>query len=78
MAEKKKVKENCHMLITALLKRGAVIKRRAGVGEDWGNMKFYMKAVRFTKTTFERQVLESVVIHENRGHNPMDGTENGR
>ena len=55
-----------------------MIKRRAGVGEDWGNMKLYMKAVRFTKTTFERQVLESVVIHENRGHNPMDGTENGR
>ena len=29
MAEKKKVKENCHMLITALLTRGAVIKRKA-------------------------------------------------
>ena len=42
------------------------------MGEEFESMKFHMKTVRFTKTAFERQILESVCIQENRHHNLLN------
>ena len=39
------------------------------MGEDIGEMRFHMKVLKFTKMAFERQILESVLIQENRHHN---------
>ena len=39
----------------------------AHMGEDFSSMKFHMRTLRFTRTAFERQILESVLIQENRG-----------
>ena len=44
----------------------------AHMGEDFSQMKFHMRTLRFTKTAFERQVLESVMIQESRGHNLLN------
>ena len=41
-------------------------------GEDLDTIRFNMKVIRFTKTAFERQILESVLIQENRHHNLLN------
>ena len=42
------------------------------MGEEFGEMKFQMKVLKFTRTAFERQILESVLIQENRNHNLLN------
>ena len=37
--------------------------------EEFGGMKFQNKLLKFTRTAFEKQILESVLIRENRNHN---------
>jgi hypothetical protein len=44
----------------------------AHMGEDFSSMKFHMRTLRFTRTAFERQILESVLIQENRGQNLLN------
>ena len=39
------------------------------MGEDFDSMKFHMKVIRYTRTSFERQILESDLIQKNRGQN---------
>jgi hypothetical protein len=36
--------------------------------EDFGGITFSMRVLRFPRTAFERQIYESVMIQENRGH----------
>ena len=42
------------------------------MGEDWDNIRFNMKVVKFSRTSFERQIYESVLIQENRAHNLLN------
>ena len=44
----------------------------AHMGEDFSQMKFHMRTLIFTKTAFDRQVLESLMIQESRGHNLLN------
>jgi hypothetical protein len=45
---------------------------KSHMGEDFGKMRFQMRTLRITKTAFERQVLKSVLIQENRSHNLLN------
>ena len=40
--------------------------------EEWDKIKFGMKILKTTKTAFERQILESVLIQKARAHNIMN------
>ena len=40
--------------------------------ENWDQIEFGMKMLKSTRTAFERQVLESVTIQKERGHNLMN------
>ena len=40
--------------------------------ENWDKIEFGMKMLKSTRTAFERQVLESVTIQKERGHNLMN------
>ena len=40
--------------------------------DEWENIKFGMKILKTTKTAFERQILESVLIQKARAHNIMN------
>ena len=40
--------------------------------DEWDNIKFGMKILKSTKTAFERQILESVLIQKAREHNIMN------
>jgi hypothetical protein len=42
------------------------------MGEEFDSVKFPMKVIRYKRTSFERQILESVLIHENRCHNLLN------
>ena len=42
------------------------------MGEDLESVKFHMKVLRFHKTSFGRQIFESVLIQENRFHNLLN------
>ena len=39
---------------------------------QWGNIEFGMKILKSTRTAFERQILESVLIQQNRAHHLMN------
>ena len=41
-------------------------------GEDLGGIRFGMEVVKFTRTSFERQILESVCIQQNTSHNLLN------
>jgi hypothetical protein len=40
--------------------------------ENWDKIEFGMKMIKSTRSAFERQVLESVTIQKERGHNLMN------
>ena len=42
------------------------------MGEDWDSVKLNMKVIRFSKTSFEHQIFESVLIQENMLHNLLN------
>ena len=41
-------------------------------GEELGWIKFGMEVIKFTRTFFERQILESVCIQQNTKHNLLN------
>ena len=55
---------NSHMLKHALEKHGEE--------EDLGKIQFGVKVVRYTRSAFDRQVMESVIIQEERSHNILN------
>ena len=55
---------NSHMLKHALEKQGEE--------EDLGKIQFGVKVVRYTRSSFVRQVTESVIIQEERNHNILN------
>ena len=40
--------------------------------EEWEKIRFGMKILKSTRTAFERQILESVLIQKARSHNIMN------
>ena len=58
------LQNNSHMLKHALEKHGEE--------EDLGKIQFGVKVVRYTRSSFVRQVTESVIIQEERNHNILN------
>ena len=40
--------------------------------DDWDKIEFGMRVLKSTRTAFERQILESVLIQKSRQHNIMN------
>ena len=62
-ADMKQLKPGSHLLRHALDKHE---------GEQLRNIKFGMEVLRFTRTSFERQILESVLIQQNTSHHILN------
>ena len=64
MHSMEQLQTNSHMLKHALEKHGEE--------EDLGKIQFGVKVVRYTRSSFVRQVTESVIIQEERNHNILN------